>query len=376
MFSAFTFLGYRSMKRNSANNQIKRQAVRKSRTGTKRVLIKTEGELPGDAKKGFVIAVLGRHIIVRECKTREIYECRVKGTLITANKKSTLTAVGDSVFFTNDKYSAESAKFDKSISESGYKTGIINSVELRRNSLARKIPGKAHSEHIIAANSDLLIVIAACKTPAYNRNLLDRYLVAAESGGIRCAFCINKIDLLNENELQSLKKEFEVYQKQGIETFFISADKEINIEAPEKAARGKRVILSGASGVGKSSLINKLLGSSVQAVQEISEKTSKGRHTTSSVRMFELPDNTEIIDTPGIREFGISGIEKEEIALYFHDFDRYFPECKYPGCTHMHEPGCAVKKAVENGNVDLQRYESYKNLYQSIEDEEEKSGIY
>jgi ribosome biogenesis GTPase len=290
------------------------------------------------------------------------------GTLITPNKKSSLVVVGDEVYFIIDSHQNESTVFDETISESGYETGVIVAVEERKNSLARKVPGKSKREHIIAANADYLLLIMSAFQPQYNRRLIDRFLVAAELGGLNFAICINKIDLVHKDDLDILKEDFIPYMELGVETYFVSVDKDLHLDEVDEFLDGKRVILSGPSGVGKSSMVNYLLGDSIQTVNEISERTQKGQHTTSSVRMFDLDDDTQIIDTPGVREFGISGLDKEELSLYFHEFDSYFPNCKYPQCSHIHEPNCAVTEAVENGEIDYQRYESYVNLFSTLED--------
>ncbi len=356
------------MKKYSEKNSEKRAAVRKSRSASKRTLIKESGIIPKDALRGLVLASIGKFIIVRSEESQKIFECYMGGTLITPNKKSSLVVVGDEVHFIIDKHQNESTVFDETISESGYETGIIIAVEERKNSLARKVPGKSKREHIIAANADYLLLIMSAFQPRYNRKLIDRFLVAAELGGLNFALCINKIDLVHKDDMDILKEDFIPYWELGIKTFFVSVDKEINLNNVEEFLKGNRVILAGPSGVGKSSIVNYLLGDSIQTVNEISERTQKGQHTTSSVRMFDLDDSTQIIDTPGVREFAISGLDKEELALYYHEFDRYFPDCKYPQCSHIHEPHCAVLEAVENGEIDIQRYESYINLFNTLED--------
>ena len=355
------------MKKFTYKNSAKQQAVRKSRSSAKRTLIKPQGKISAAAIKGLVIASIAKFNIVRAIDSNTIYECYLGGTLITPNKKSSLVVVGDIVHIIIDEYQNESTTYDETISATGYITGTIIAVEERKNSLARIVPGKSTREHVITANADYLLLIMAAFQPQYNRRLIDRFVVSAELGGLKMAMCINKMDLVHRDDTDIVKEDFEVYANLGIETFFVSVEKEKNLESINEFLKGNRTILSGPSGSGKSSLINYLIGDSIQEVNEISQRTNKGQHTTSSVRMFDLDDNTQIVDTPGIREFAISGLEKDDLALYFHEFDPYFPKCKYPQCSHIHEPKCAVIEAVEEGDIDIERYQSYINLYETLE---------
>ena len=188
--------------------------------------------------------------------------------------------------------------------------------------------------------------------------------MSAELGGLKSAICFNKSDLAED--LDQINADFETYQNLGHKIFFVSAVND-DLEELKEFLKNKITVFAGPSGVGKSTIINKLVGHEAQAVQEISERTNKGQHTTSSVKMFELSDNINIIDTPGVREFATSGLEKDELSLYFHEFDEYFPNCKFPGCSHIHEPGCAVIAAVENEEINYERYESYVNIYMTME---------
>lgn len=338
--------------------EIKRSPIRQQRT-SKRVLIKKKGKLPDNAEKGVVVASIGKVAVIKPESygfEKEFFvSCYIAGTIITPNEHSSIIAVGDVIYFIRDNIIDTETNLAK---------GTIVAVEERKSSIARKTPGKNFTENIIASNLDNILIFMAAANPDYNKRLIDRFLISAEAGGVKPAICVNKIDLFDD--IGIFKEDLDVYNQLNIPLFFISAEKELGLKAIENFCDGKKTLLSGFSGSGKSTLINSLLGEEVQPVMEISEKTFKGKHMTTSVKMFKLNKNSIIIDSPGIREFGIIGIEKHDLSLYFHDFDEYFPDCKYSPCTHIHEPGCAVIEAVKNGEIDPERYQSYINIYESI----------
>ena len=339
--------------------QRKQTPIRTTRS-QRRTLIKKDGELPDGYKKGVVISSIGRVYLVGPTESdsdneANIIECSPGGTIVTPHQDTTIIAVGDEVAY------IESG----SDGESDIPSGVIVKVYERKNSLSRRAAGKRPYEHVIASNADQLLITSSMITPDFNRRLIDRFLVAAEIGGIPAALCVNKCDLVDDDIFY---EQFEVYDSLGIDVFFISAKENLNIETIQDYLEGKRTIFAGQSGVGKSTLLNRILGGEVQAVKEISERTGKGCHTTSYVKMFRIPGGTSIIDTPGIREFGLWGVEKSELALYFHEFDEYRLNCKYPSCSHIHEPGCLVQQAFVDGLIDEGRYESYIYLFESMED--------
>jgi ribosome biogenesis GTPase / thiamine phosphate phosphatase len=315
----------------------------------KRTIIKSDGAVPLHSKKGKIIAIEGTSILVMSDENI-LYECITAGTIISKNLNQSLISVGDIVIFIPEE-------------NLSYKKGTIIKVEERINHFSRK-EVRYPKEDVIASNIDRLIIMVSVKQPQYNKRLIDRFLVTAELNMIQALICINKIDLEDNTEIRS---DFEVYQNLGIKTYFISAKYKTGFDQLQNELKNKTSVLSGPSGTGKSTFLNSIIGENYQSVKEASKKTNKGKHTTSAVRLFKMPNGGEIIDTPGIREFAIWGLDKNELALYFHEFDKYNPKCKYYPCTHTHEPGCAVIEAVKKASIDPERYESYLLLYESLD---------
>lgn len=345
------------MEKYNEKDNSKREPFRQSRS-VKRILIKKKGDPPEDSLHGVAVATIGAIVLVKS--DNELFECVIGGTLITKYDKTSLVATGDEVWFT----------LESDIStgyETGLRKGVIRKIGKRMTKLSRRAPGKGESEHVIASNADQMMIFMAAVNPMYNKRLIDRYQIAAELGDIKVIICINKIDILDEEEVEIIKEDLSVYEDLGDDIIFISSLKSTNIEELySRFLKDKTTILSGPSGAGKSTLVNTLLGGKVQAVKAISETTAKGKHTTSFTRMFDLPDGGKLIDTPGIREFALWDIDINELPLFFRDFKDYYLNCKYNSCSHIHEPGCAVKEAVESGEIQYDRYLSYINLYESF----------
>lgn len=323
----------------------------------KRVLLKAKGSIPVHAIRCRIVAAEGRRYLVKSLNQKEIqhYECVKAGTLISPYENSSLLSVGDFVQIIAEKTS--------STHKIAY--GTIIAVEERNSFLSRR-DIRTPSERIIAANVDHLIIMASIKQPKYNRRLIDRLLIAAELGNLTPVICINKIDM---GSIRDIEKDLKVYRDLEIDIFFTSLTENLGINTFREFLSERSSVLIGSSGVGKSTLINSLFGMDMQKIGDVSKKTTKGRHTTSFVRLFGFEEGGEIIDTPGIREFGLFGIEPEELTLYFHDFDEYYENCRFMPCTHTHEPNCAVKEAVETGQICTKRYESYLNIFESLQEE-------
>lgn len=265
-----------------------------------------------------------------------IYECKAKGIF---RKEKIKPLVGDNVEI--DIISEEE------------KTGNISHILERKNELIRPA----------VANVDQAMVIFAAAKPKPNFNLLDRFLIMMEQQQVDTVICFNKQDLATEEELKKLE---ETYQKCGYHILFTSAQKEEGIEEVKKILEGKTTTVAGPSGVGKSSLINLLQPEIEMETGNISEKIERGKHTTRHSQLIHIRDNTYIMDTPGFSSLYLMGFEKEELKEYFKEFSEYEPQCRFLGCSHIHEPDCGVKQALEEGKISRIRYENYVAMYEEL----------
>ncbi len=342
------------MKKRNKNKDTKQAPIRKN-SAPKRILVRESGKLPDGSIKARIIAAKGRYFYALT-EADEKYECLPAGKIISPNKRQTIIAVGDKVQILPDQ------NYDEA---SGFPGASIVQVEMRKSMLSRVAIHGGHSEHVIASNIDNLVIMAPLVSPDLNRRLIDRYIVAAEVGKIKPIIAVNKIDLVDGVDVEEI---MQPYHDLGITILYMSALHGKGIEPLEEYIKDKTSVFSGQSGAGKSTLVNSLLEQQVQVVSEISDKSNKGRHTTSFVAEFDLPFGGKVIDTPGIREFALAGVDKQNLPLYFHEFDDYMLDCKYKPCSHTHEPNCAVAEAVEAGHIDYERYESYVFLYESLEE--------
>ena len=308
---------------------------------------------------GRVIAVEGRTYIVEPVGSgadTTIYKCFPSRSIMTQNVDASLLAVGDSVWIRTDDIVEET--------DNNEPIAIIVLVGERKSKLARRSAGRGDMEQVIGANVDRLLIVVSVDEPRYKKALIDRYLIAAEIGEIEPALCINKIDLGHEEQVLN---DFSTYTGTlGIPVVCISATQKRNMHSLRELIADKTTVLSGPSGAGKSTIINALFGKDLQVTADKKKNIRKGQHITTFARMFRLPFGGYIMDTPGIREFAIWDITKEELALYFDEFTAYLENCKYPGCTHTHEPECAVKEALVSGGIDRERYKSYISLLDSL----------
>lgn len=326
----------------------------------KRILVKENITFTDNLEKGFIISIIGKNFYVESNKNSKIVICEVSGVLESQNIDSSILAVGDIVYYRIVKQNLSNDKYDY---------GTIHKVEERTKWLSRTSIINPQQEQVISANIQQVMMMFSLKNPRYNKRLIDRFLVSAEIGFLKPILILNKIDLIGKVNLDDVLKDFNIYKKLRITIVPISAIQKINIDKVKNLLKGKKTILLGPSGVGKSSLLNTITGQQLQKIREISGLTSKGKHTTSNIIMFNLPTiskNTYLIDTPGIREWGIAGVDKQDLSFYFHDFDKYYSYCKYIPCSHTHEPDCAVKGAVEKGKIDYERYISYLNIYDTL----------
>ena len=248
-------------------------------------------------------------------------------------------------------------------------TNIVETVELRHSILSRPDPYDRRLERVIVANIDIVVVVASVHTPPLNTNLIDRYLLAINRGGIKPLICVNKIDLLKDDagEMEHVDEALEPYKQLGIDVIKCSAEANYNIEALREELKGKPAVFVGHSGVGKSSILNVIDPSLDIETRTVQRGSGKGRHTTVRSNLYHLSGDITIIDTPGVRGFGLWKMEPSELRWYFDEFDQYADSCKYSNCTHTHEPGCAVKEALEGNRALSRRYESYLKMLESLD---------
>jgi ribosome biogenesis GTPase len=332
----------------------KQKPIRKTKTSNKRTLLKKEGQVPKEAEYGRLIANVGTTNLVR-AKSGAIIECYLGGTVITPHAESNIVAVGDWVWYLEDDYSEADGE--------GEARARILKVQERKTKFSRKHAHFNTREQVLASNLDNVMIFSATMDPDYNKKLIDRYLVACEIGEVNPMICINKIDLLDEDLVM---EDLAAYDDLGYEVYMLSAETGDGIDEILDKIQGEITLLSGPSGAGKSSFLNTVLGGDYQDVGEVSERSGKGMHTTSSSRLFDLGEDTYLIDSPGIRELAVWGIEEGELQLYFHDFDEYKEHCKFATCSHVHEPGCAVIAAVESEDIDPERYASYLSFLDTL----------
>ncbi len=240
----------------------------------------------------------------------------------------------------------------------------VRAVAPRRTKLSRPAMEHAESdEQVFAANVDVLVVVAAAAKPAFKPGLVDRYLIAAEVGGVEPVCCLNKIDLVSKEPA-----ELQAYRDLGVKVILTSCETGTGIAELRAALSGRTSVFAGHSGVGKSSLLNALQPDLDLETREISEATKKGKHTTTTAKLFQLDDGIRIIDTPGIRALGLWEVSPEAVAYYFPEIAERAAGCKFRDCTHTHEPKCAVREAVETGGISRHRFESFRRIRESLED--------
>ncbi len=274
-----------------------------------------------------------------------IYRCRTRGKLRLSGIKTTNPlAVGDYVEFQQVEKTFE---------------GVIDEIHSRENYIIRKsIKNKNHG-HIIAANIDQSMLVATIAYPKTSLGFIDRFLVSAEAFRIPQIIVFNKTDLLDKKSERLLAEYINTYESIGISCLKASATNNKGINIIKEHLEGKKTLISGHSGVGKSTLINCISPELELSTSEVSDFAEKGVHTTTFAEMFELENSTFIIDTPGIKELGLMDIEEEELSDYFPEMRALIGECKFHNCKHIHEPGCAVKEAVEKGTIAVSRFKSY-----------------
>lgn len=246
-------------------------------------------------------------------------------------------------------------------------TGLITDIHERRNKLSRRAAGhRAEREHVIVANIDRAWGVQAVRLPNINPGFIDRFLVMAEIYEIPAGLVFNKVDLMRTTDRDHIESLRALYAELGYPVHMTSATEGTGLEGFREALADKINVVTGPSGVGKSTLLNAVEPGLEISTGAVSEKTSKGTHTTTHAALHALSGGGYVVDTPGIREFGILDLRPDELAFFFVEFLPYLNECRFDDCTHDHEPGCAIKDAVEAGEISERRYESYLNILDSL----------
>ena len=296
-----------------------------------------------------VVKHTGSHYLLARLPQWDLFPAVLRGKIrLKGSSATNPVAVGDVVTF-----EAEDAEVTQE------NPAVITSIKPRKNYIIRKSTNLSRQSHIIAANLDRAFIIATIDYPEIKLPFLDRILVTCEVYNVPVTIVLNKVDLYRESHAEMLEAFHDIYEGAGYPIMEVSALTGEGIDELRQACKGHVSLFSGVSGVGKSSLIKALDPSLEPRVGEISEAHVQGKHTTTFYEMYALSSGGFIVDTPGLRGFGLVDLKKEEIALYFPEMLKASENCRFAPCTHTHEPGCAVKEAVENGEISYERYSSY-----------------
>jgi ribosome biogenesis GTPase len=300
--------------------------------------------------KGLVLQSTGSWYMV-EAENGDCIKCRTRGSMRMKGFKTTNpVAVGDEVMYELEQ-------------EKG--SGVITSVLPRKNYIIRQSTNLSKLFHIVASNLDQGLLILSLKNPSTLTGFIDRFLVTSEAYGIPTILVFNKTDIYGEKEKEELAFLTKVYENAGYKVLTMSTTQPETIKPIEELIKNKTTLLSGYSGVGKSSIINLLDPSFTAKTGDVSEANEKGKHTTTFAEMYKLDEQTRIIDTPGIKSFGLAGVKKEEVAQYFPEFFKLSESCRFANCTHEKEPGCAVKEALLTNELLVGRYKNYLDILAS-----------
>lgn len=305
--------------------------------------------------KALVYKSTGSWYVIRNEKGEE-FNARIKGKFKIDEITSTNpVAVGDVVDANKDE---------------GEESIVITNIHERKNYITRQSPHNKYKHHIVASNLDQSILLATLKEPKTSAGFIDRFLVASEAYHVPAIIVYNKTDLYKTKEKESFEKIKFIYEKIGYPVYAMSLNANEGVNEVKQLLKDKTTLLSGHSGVGKSSFINTIFPENAIKTQEVSGWSGKGLHTTTFAEMFDLPFGGKIIDTPGMREFAMMDIEPQELSHYFPEMKALINDCRFNNCMHIEEPGCAVKPAVEENKISPERYISYLNILGTIDNKQ------
>lgn len=303
--------------------------------------------------KALVYKSTGSWYVVKN-KEGKAFNARIKGVLKISGVTSTNPiAVGD---------------FVEMEPENEQETATITAILERKNYIARTSPHNKNQHHIVAANINQSLLFATIKDPKTSQGFIDRFLVSCEAFHVPAIIIFNKADIYREKEMIRFQHFKAMYEAIGYKVVLASVVNNSGVEEVKELLGGKVTLLSGHSGVGKSSLINAIFPELNLRTAEVSDWSGKGMHTTTFAEMFDLPKGGKVIDTPGLKEFGLVDIRQKELSHYFAEMRQRLNDCQFNNCLHINEPGCAIKDAVSSGEIDEDRYVSYITIFDSIVD--------